>query len=282
MGRVYDQMAKWSKMKFSENPYYKKHVPDWILKNEQLMKPNTHPKYAHVSRFIADHKQDGYITIKVVNFRGKDVPWEKRETIIFSEIYRRLKEEGTLCPSNFIKQVILDLYAYAREHNEDFDQMFYIGTVARAVRTFASMLREEYLTEIIGELMDEFCKDNGKSYEIRQTTAKEDTSEKTDVCLIYDGEVYRIWSYQTTDDGIDKTSNRVKNACGAGYNILMPFNTEEKEVHLGWWMYNKELVKHILDEFVVNRTFEPMSHAKYKKLVEADKKIITKPAIFKV
>lgn len=282
MGRVYDQMEKWSKMKFSENPYYKKHVPDWILKNEQLIKPNTNPKYKHRSRFLADQKQDGNITCKIFNNRDKTAPWEVMETISFSNVYRRLADNDELCPSNYVTQVVIELYSYAKARNISFDQLFYIGTISRSLRTFASMLREEFLAEITDGIMSEIVKVTGKTYSVHQSSAEEDMTTKTDVVLTYDGVEYRIWSYQTTESGIDKTSNRVKNANGSGYNILIPFNTDEKETKFGWWMYDRELIKKIIDEFVVNRDFEPMSHAEYKALVEADANVIAKPAIFKV
>jgi hypothetical protein len=269
-------------MKFSENPYYKKHVPDWILRNEKLMKSNTNPKYKHVSRFLADHKQDGWITCKVFNDYDKTAPWETMETISFSEIYRELADSKTLCPSNFVVQVVKKLKKYAEEHSLDLDQMFYIGTISRSLRTFASMLREEFLAEIIDEIMSEIVKGTGKTYKVYQSSAKDDMTTKTDVMLVYDGVEYRIWSYQTTESGIEKTSNRVLNANGKGYNILMPFNTNEKETKLGWWMYDRALVKKIIEEFVVHRDFEPMSHEEYKVLVKADPNVIKKPAIFKV
>ena len=121
-----------------------------------------------------------------------------------------------------------------------------------------------------------------KSYSLRETTVTEDMKNKTDIIFEYNGDVYRIWSYQTTEAGIEHTSERVLKACGKGYNILMPFNDNEKEVELGWWLYDKDRTHNILKRFVLDRDFEPISVKEYQKLVKIDPDIIRMPAIFKI
>ena len=280
MSYVHDHISTWSKMSFAENPYDRA-LPDWILRDNRIMAVNKYTK-SKPKKQLCDFNQNGNVTLVVINDSTKTIDWETEETISYSKIFRDLLDRKKLCPSNFAANVIDSLYKWDQNHNMMHSQDFYIGTVARGCRAFASLMREQHLTEIVDSFMRVEAKKRGKKYRLWKTTVREDMKMKTDIIFKYDGEFYRLWSYQTTESGIDRTSKRVMKACGKGYNILVPFNDDEKVPEEGWWLYNKDVVQKILTKFVLDRDFEVMSHEEYKKLVEADKNIIMKPAIFKI
>lgn len=281
MSYVHDHISTWSKMSFSDNPYNRQ-LPDWIIKDERIIAANKYIKTKSNKKFMGDFKQDGNVTMKVINDPTKQVAWEKEETISYSKIFRNLLDAKKLCPSNFALHVIKELYDWDKNHKVSHDQDFYIGTVARGCRSFASLMREQHLTEIVDEIMRAEAKKRGKKYFMRKTTVREDMKMKTDIIFFYDGNWYRIWSYQTSKPGIECTSARVAKARGKGFNIMIPFNDGEKVPEFGWWLYDRERVKKILERFVLNRDFEPISVKEYQKLVEIDPEVIKLPAIFKV
>jgi hypothetical protein len=277
---VHDHIDDWSKMSFSKNLYGPK-LPEWVLKSNFLM-PEEKRNPKSKKKLLEDYYQDGNVTTKVVNDPDKKADWEVEETISYSKVFRELLDAKTLCPSNFALNVILELRKWDLEHNKRHNEEFYLGTVARGCRSFASLMREQHLTEIIDEVMKTEAKKKGKKYSLYKTTVRADMKQKTDIMFKYDGDVYRVWSYQTSKSGIECTSRRVAKACGKGYNIMIPFNDGEKVREKGWWLYDREVVHNILKRFVFERDFEPISVEEYQKIVKLCPEFIKFPAIFKV
>lgn len=282
MSYVHDHIREWSNMSFAKNPYDDRKLPQCILTDERIIKVNEHIKDKSRKKFLCYYKQDGNITTKIINNRDKTKDYEKDNLISFSKIFHDLLEQNKLCPSNYLLRVVIDLYKWEKEHGIFHDQDYYIGMVARSCRTFASFIREQYLVETIDEIMSVEAKNRGKKYKMYKTTAQEDLKNKTDIKFVYDGKVYRVWSYQTSKSGVKCTSARVAKACGEGYNIMVPFNKGEEVPEFGWWLYDRERVYNILKRFVFDRDFKPISVNEYQKIVQICPEVIKLPAIFKV
>ena len=273
-------LTEWAKMKFTENPYGKP-IPKKFLYDERLLRNNGAHHNCDKPLCLAHLYQDGYITGRIIK-ADRDAPWEKFETISFSAIFHRLQETNTLCPSNYIVAVIDGLKEWDIQHKTEHDEEFFRGTIARSLRCFASYIREWDLLENVERVLSVLQKANGKRYLLYGASVEEDMKYKTDVLLIYDRNTYRIWSYQTTQNGIEKTSNRILGANGRGYNLLFPVNFDEARLVGGWYLYDPKWILHHFLDLVVNRRSPAMSHWEYCQKVREDKKIIKKPCIFEV
>jgi hypothetical protein len=229
---------------------------------------------------LAGRPQDGKILNVIFNDKEKDSAAEDEETVSFSEVFHRLDRAGTLCPSNYIVEVIKGLEKYDADHNTRHSEQFYCETVARSMRSFASFIREENLREIIDHVLKIEAIRRRKGYKMFEGNVQEDMKKKTDIMFKYGGAFYRIWSYQTTDSGVKKTSKRILKGCGRGLNVLMPFDITCADETFGWALYDYDETKQLMLDMIVNRRFVVQTYVKYKKLVEVDKNIIKTPTIF--
>ena len=247
---IKEQLLLWSKTPMSINPYGNP-LPDKYLNSTVMLKP-----HLRNGKPFGEYLQDGYITEIVLNDKNKTTPWEVDNYVIFSEIRERLYKNNTLCISNYLVEVLLALDKVEQEKNKSFSDEYRIGTMCRSLRTFASFIRECDLKEMLEDAMGHISRITKKHYVFPDVTAQMDSKEKTDILLHYDDKVFRIWSYQVTPAGVNKTSHRIIDDYGrprlnsknnSGYNLLMPFDMYgNKEVYLGWFLYDKREVNHIL------------------------------------
>ena len=280
MPYIKDEIQAWSKMKFSENPFGKQ-IPSKYLHDERLMRRYDWTGKPLPRRTLADLSQDGYAVSNVCN-TDKDAPWEKEETISFSKVFHELVESGQMCPSNYVVAVIDALQQYDVENQAYHNSEFYRGTITRALRCLASYIREQCLQEILDETMKSITQDKRGGYRLYGATVEDDMRKKTDIILFYNGATYRIWSYQTTRNGVEKTSSRVLRANGRGYNVLVPFNIDERVNLCGWYLYDANIVSEAFTKIISMRDIEIQSHAEFSKVVRDNPNIISIPTIFSV
>ena len=271
--KLIDIITRWSKMSFKENPYGDP-IPDKYLYDSRVMRKGSKKKN------LAECMQDGHVLNCIFNDDQKTSDAEKEETIKFSDTFHRLEVAGTLCPSNYIVGVIEDLEKWDAENNTRHDDEFYCKTIARSLRTFASMLRENNLREIADKYLKVEAIRRRFGYKMFTADVKQDVYQKTDISLKFAGSFYRIWSYQDTKSGVDKTSGRLKKGAGRGFNILMPFNISNAEYVLGWAFYNTEEVNGWLRDFVVCRPKQVQTYEAYRMQVEKNAEIVKIPTIF--
>lgn len=271
--KLSDMVARWAKMSFKENPYGEP-IPDKYLYNSLVMADGKKV------RSLAECMQNGFVLNWLYNDPNKKSAAEDEETITFSDTFHRLEREGTLCPSNYVVGIIRDLEKWDAENNTRHSEAFFCETIARSLRTFASMLRENNLREIIDQFLKIEAIRRRFTYKMFPASVDEDVKAKTDIAIKYGGAFYRIWSYQVTQPGVKKTSNRIKRGAGKGFNILMPFDINDSEYVHGWAFYHPEQVKELLREFVIARQTRVQTHYMYKKLVEANPEIVKVPTIF--
>ncbi len=282
--KIRDYIKQWSTLFYSRNPYGKS-IPSTYLFSEKLIreydKDGRKVYYANLSEL----KQDGWSMDYIVPAET-EAPWEIWEIVSFSPIFHRLMQEEKMCPSNYIVNIIDALDVYEDEdaerneiiHTED----FYIGTIARGLRALASYIREYSLAEIIENYLLKYALQYGVQFEMYRASVTQDMKYKTDILFRYDNQLYRAWSYQTTKNGIPKTSRRVLNANGHGYNILFPFNMWEKNNVAGWFLYDEKITENTIAKLITNNAEIPMEHWEYCEKVMQDNNIIKIPAIFVV
>lgn len=272
MSNLNEKIEAWAKMSFKENPYGEP-IPNKYLYDQRIMRGR---------KTLADYVQDGNVLDMVYNDSSKTSAAEAEETVQFSEVFHRLDDSHTLCPSNFIVEVIRGLEKWDYENNTKHDDVFCCETIARGMRAFASMIREENLREIVEQYLKSEAARRRKNYKMLPASVKEDVHGKTDITIKYAGAFYRIWSYQATDSGITKTSRRILKGGGRGLNILIPFDMNYSQMVHGWALYRTEDVEKILQKFVTARNTPVEKYAEYRRKVVADKNIIAIPAIFDV
>ena len=273
MDNVNAKIVEWSKMGFAQNPYGPS-IPNVFLYNSAVMSDSVK------NMNLAKCMQDGNVMDFIYNDSSKTSPAEKEETISFSAIYHRLSEAGTLCPSNYILNVVTDLQKYDEENGVEHDRDFYCKTIARSLRSFASLLREDNLREIVDRYMKNQAACLGKYYKMYDASVEEDMHAKTDIKIKYGKHYYRIWSYQSTRTGIRKTSRRIMRGAGNGLNLLMPIDIAKSQMNRGWALYNESEVHAILKELVIERKGFAENYEAYKMKVKEDRKIVATPCVF--
>ena len=276
MGTLIETVSKWSDLTFDQNPYGDP-IPEKYLHDMRVMRningmTNVKP--------LSGRKQNGYILNFLFNDQSKKSDAEDEETISFSDIFHRLEKSEALCPSNFLVEVINDLRKWDTEHFIAHDDDFYCKTIARALRAFASMLREQNLREITNKILKIEAIRRRNTYQMFEASAEEDMKQKTDIAFRYAGVHYRVWSYQTTQSGIKKTSRRILRCAGKGKNLLMPFDITTANMVNGWAFYDEESVRDILLQNIVNNKCKVQSYWAYRKLVKEDPNIIKEPTVF--
>jgi hypothetical protein len=271
--KLIDVVTRWSKLSFKENPYGDP-IPDKYLYDSRVMRAESKKKC------LAECMQDGYVLNHIFNEQDKTSEAEKEETIQFSVTFHRLEQDGKLCPASFIAGVIEDLEAWDAEHNTRHDDEFYCKTIARSLRTFASMLRENNLRELIEQWLKVESIRRRTKYKIFEADPKEDVYAKTDIALKFAGAFYRVWSYQDTKPGVDMTSKRILKGAGRGFNIMMPFDIHHSSNVIGWAFYDPELVKQWVLDFIVTRKTQIQTYEAYRRQVAANPNVVKTPTIF--
>ena len=276
MGTLIESIEKWKEWTFAENPYGDP-IPEKYLNDQRVMRTRSDgvPR-----KPLGMRLQDGNVLNSLFNDTSKESAAEDEETISFSKVFHRLETSDTLCPSNFVAEVIKDLEQWDRENNTRHDDEFYCHTIARALRTFASMVREQNLREIVNQVLKVEAIRRRHTYKMFAASVEEDMKQKTDIALKYGGAFYRIWSYQTTEAGIKKTSKRILKGAGRGRNLLIPFDISAVGKFNGWALYDESNVKEILLKYIVTNKTPVQTYYAYRKLVAANINVIAKPAMF--
>lgn len=280
MKKIKDYIVEWGSLFYSKNPYGKQ-IPDKYLFSETLLRKYDREGNKVQYKNLSEMRQDGWCISNVKQGSMED-EWEKEEVISFSPIFHRLVESNSLCPANYVVHIVEDLQKFDLEHGVPHNEEFYIGTIARGLRAFASYVREQNLTETIDEILSKSANIKNVQYRMFQSSVNQDMKFKTDIMFSYNNEIYRAWSYQTTARGIERTSGRVLRANGRGYNVLFPFNIRERKEVSGWFLYDENIVRHTLIDLIVANKKPILIHSEYCDLVNENPYIIKKPSIFYV
>ena len=148
------------------------------------------------------------------------------------------------------------------------------GYITRGMRAFASYIREVALEEFI----ETYLSSKFEKVEMKRVSWIEDMNSKTDLKFILDGEVYRIWTYQSTGYGLKLTTKRVMKKVDYGYNIMLPFNMYDKtDNYKGWRLYDNNIIAQALN-ILLNK--KVMSYDELKNKIVKNKQYLNKACIF--
>jgi len=137
--------------------------------------------------------------------------------ICFSPIYREIKGRDEYLPVAYVMDVIREFIKNKKISSKD-----YLAWIGRAMRTFASLIREEELEYNLNRTFSSWTTESSSDI---------DLNEHTDIVLTtYDGNVYNIWSYQASWGGLEKLRKKLLGEKDGiirdGVNILVPVNTK--------------------------------------------------------
>lgn len=274
---IYKNIQQWDDMTFEENPYGKA-IPDIFLDNISLMREIDYKGNRIKIKSLREIKQDGFAINKIKNDKDKLSDAERNDYVMLSKIFHELYSENKLCPSNYVSKVLYALRDVDKINHLHLPIEVYNGYLTRSLRAYASFIRELVLEEEIKQFLEFYAKEHNTTYSMLQTTWENDVHDKTDIMFQYDGKIYRVWSYQTTNIGQYKTGNRILKKCGKGYNLLLPSNFKEMDKYSGWLLYNKHIVNQQLEHLL---NTNPISYEEMKsKIIKTDFKAVSEPQIF--
>jgi|GEM_PF-2024293 len=143
--------------------------------------------------------------------------------VSFSGIFHQVLNDNSFGPVLYIYNLIAEIL----KDNPDAEIAKIYGFVARSLRTFASLLREQSLLEQLEYLF----KLDGLQATFKMSP-KQDSQEKTDILIEFNGITYRLWTYQHSSRGLPHNIERISGKRGAlppGIHILCPLISEAVE-----------------------------------------------------
>ena len=118
------------------------------------------------------------------------------------------------------------------------------GIVGRGLRALPSFIRELDLEAKVLELLPGATSHRSPS---------EDTLGHTDILLCYNKKIYRLWSYQCTEHGLNNTVSRLQGKRGKllpGIHVLCPVNINSKtdivSIH-DWKLHSGDYIKQVVN-----------------------------------
>ena len=282
---IRDKLNEWSKMPVSYNPCGEQ-LPDKYLNTTVMLK-----RELQGGKPFGEYMQNGYITEGILNDYNKTAPWETENYVVFSALKEKLYKDGTLCISNYLVHILKELEYKSKKFGITFDEDYKIGTMCRGLRTLASFIREKEAEEDIENIIRQFAVITNEPYSFETVSAETDVKEKTDILFHYANKVFRVWSYQVTKSGIDRTSHRIVDDNGksklsvrynSGYNLLLPFDMYSNKENLhGWFLYDKGYIRNVLVNSVLN-TNNALSGEQLNSIVYSDRSKVKNSMLFLV
>ena len=163
---------------------------------------------------ILSRKVDGYLVERLTKHRESE---NFRANFWFTDVFDRLITKNILSPASYSIEVAYRLNKQIPQQQK----IFYSGFMARALRTFASLMREPDFEDILLTLL---LKED-KSAKSLKGEGK-DVFEHTDLHLSFLNKEYRIWQYQSTYWGIEKLikklSGTTRGSLPKGLHLLCP------------------------------------------------------------
>lgn len=143
--------------------------------------------------------------------------------VSFSGIFHQILNDNNFGPVLYIYTLISEIL----NDNPDAELAKIYGFVARSLRTFASLLREQSLLEQLEYLF----KVDGLQAKFRMSP-KQDSQEKTDILIEFNQNTYRLWTYQHSSRGLPHNIERISGKRGSlpsGIHILCPLISQAVE-----------------------------------------------------
>jgi len=139
----------------------------------------------------------------------------------FSNAFHFLNKKMIVSPGLYLA-FILNQYM-----GDGFEKKLLTGYLSRALRSFASFMREPDLAYKLKNCLEK----EGDEVTVNMDP-KQDIKGHVDIVINYKGETFNIWSYQATRRGLPNTIDRLSGNRGEicdGINILCPLRTEDAQ-----------------------------------------------------
>lgn len=143
--------------------------------------------------------------------------------VSFSGIFHQILNDNNFGPVLYIYILISEIL----KENPDAELAKIYGFVARSLRTFASLLREQSLLEQLEYLF----KVDSLQAKFRMSP-KQDSQEKIDILIEFNQNTYRLWAYQHSSRGLPHNIERISGKRGSlpsGIHILCPLISQAVE-----------------------------------------------------
>ena len=185
------------------------------------------------------------LTDKMMNgYSVEGIPYKYEgplKQISFSEVFYTALEEGYLTPASYLLRLV-------RECNKHFDNpALIVGICGRGLRTLPAFLRE---MDLPGKLSLQL----GEDAICYRSRPEDDIADHTDMYLEYEGDKYRIWSYQNSSGrALENTVSKFRGDRGvlpAGLYLLCPFNYKDISQYediYGWRLYRSDYAEQVRD-----------------------------------
>ena len=161
---------------------------------------------------------------------------EDKIDVIFSYIFSSMGDN--ISPALYIAKIVDECLS------KKLDDDLICRIVGRGLRSLPSFIRELDLEEKVLE-----CLPGATSY---RSTA-EDVIGHTDVLLHYNKRIYRLWSYQCTEHGLNNTVSRLQGKRGKlrpGIHVLCPVNINSEadivSIH-DWKLHSDDYIKQVVN-----------------------------------
>jgi len=205
MINIRDKCKEWNTKTFRE-ALNELNITDETLLNQT--------KLCFQSLRILDKNINGYASERL----PKTEEGNLRLKFTYSEVFHDLIDDNNFTPVTYLVAIIsklLDSSTTIEKIN---------GAVARGLRTLTSLLREpDFAYQIENKL---------RNYGFAVSTelnSRQDSGDHTDVLLMIDKKVYRIWLFQFSSRGLPHDIERVSGKRGElpdGIHLLCPLHTE--------------------------------------------------------
>ncbi len=198
---------------------------------------------------LDEKKMDGYSVQKIPYIE------EGKTEVIYTDIFWNIAEEY-ITPIYYVAAIVQECV----RKNVPPDRV--VGLVGRGLRAFPSFLREMDLTCKFAQFFPNAVIKNGP---------EQDVGDHTDILIESRGNVYRLWSYQNFERGLNNTAQRFYGNRGevpAGYHVLCPidiWNKAETEEINGWIFYSERYVKYLYEMIAIEK---PDDYRTVKRLSE--------------
>lgn len=139
----------------------------------------------------------------------------------FSDAFHFLNNQMIVSPGLYLAYILNEYM------DKNLDKKLLTGYLSRALRSFASFMREPDLAYKLKTCLKKDCDNVTVNMD-----PKQDIKGHVDILVSYKSRIFNIWSYQATRRGLPNTIDRLSGNRGEicdGINILCPLKTEDAQ-----------------------------------------------------
>jgi len=139
----------------------------------------------------------------------------------FSDAFHFLNNQMIVSPGLYLAYILNEYM------DKNLDKKLLTGYLSRALRSFASFMREPDLAYKLKTCLKKDCENVTVNMD-----PKQDIKGHVDILVSYKSRIFNIWSYQATRRGLPNTIDRLSGNRGEicdGINILCPLKTEDAQ-----------------------------------------------------